>query len=958
MQLRAVFPSLILGSLMACVPERPADTAASQPVATAAATPSAKADPLEQMLDQSPPLALDPRIKKGKLENGLTYYILPNKRPEKRAQLWLAVNAGSVLEDDDQRGLAHFIEHMCFNGTRRFPKGELVDFLEKSGLRFGADLNAYTSFDETVYKMQVPTDKPEFVGRALSMLRDFADGVTFDPKEVEKERGVVLEEWRLRQGAGSRLHDKQETDVKNASRYLTHTPIGKPEIIKSAPRDTLVRYYRDWYRPDLMAVIAVGDFSPADVEAKLKSEFASLKGPAKERPRPVVPAVFSDKTTVNIETDPELPQARVSIIHRFPHRPQKSAKDFRRGLLERLFNTMLNARLDEVRRQPDAPFLSASSATTHPTRPSDVFQQTALVKEDGVQEGLAALYQEVLRVERHGFTASELERAKNATLRTAQLRVAEADKRDSALLIAQLVRNFTQEESMEGSAEELAMVQKFLPTFALDEVDKVGKGLGQGGRLITVSGPASMMTPTRDAVFATLKDVGARTIPAYEDSGPAAPVMTQIPTPGPVVKTANIAEVGVTEWTLRNGVRVVVKPTNFANDSIRVSAFSPGGTSLVSDADFDSARFASAAMAQGGLGQLDAVKLRKSLAGKVVSVTASISELSEAIAASTVTADLELMMQLIHLSFVAPRRDESAFQSWRAREIESFKNRRLSPEATFAEDMAVFASQNHLRRRPANADTFQRVDLDKAYAFYRDRFGDAGDFTFVFVGNVDLERLKPLVETYLGSLPSRGRKENWRDVKAVAPNGVQVKTVLKGSEPKSRVTLTFHGDESWSRDAENDIRTMAEIFRIRLREVLREDMGGVYGVSVSGVISRRPRQEFAVNVSFGCSPDNVDKLVKAIFEEAKTLQDKNVGDDYLTKVREIRRRTHETALKDNAYWLRELERAYVYGDDPRLTLSVDDLVAKMTADRVRAAAKKYLTPKQYLLGVLKPQTTR
>ena len=939
---------LFLMAASACGDATPPPSTPSSKASATASTPIAEEDK---------PVPLDPRIKHGKLENGLTYYVLPHQKPEKRAQIWLAVNTGSVLEDDDQRGLAHLTEHMAFNGTKRFPKGAIVDFVEKSGIRFGADLNAYTSFDETVYTLQVPTDKPELVEKGFQVLRDWAGDVSFEPDEVEKERGVVLEEWRLGRGAGMRLFDKTAPVIFFGSKYAERLPIGKPEIIKTASRDTLVRFYKDWYRPDLMAVIAVGDFQAADIEARIKSEFKDLPAAKNPRPRTTVPMPAHDKTLVTIETDPEQPATSVSLVTKMPHRPEKSARDYRRTVEERLFNMMLNARFDELRRQPNAPFLSAFSSASSMVRPADSFTQVATVKDDGVQAGFEALLEEVLRVERHGFTAGELDRAKAEVLRSYRQTVKEYDKRDSRNFAQELVRNFLVEELAPGPEAELAMVEKFLPTYSIAELNEVGKKLAGGSRVIRVTGPSNMVKPTAEAMLASNKTVAARNITPYDDGSAGVAIMEKIPQPVPVTKTKTVEGVDLTEWTLKNGVRVVVKPTNFANDEVKIVGFSPGGTSLVKDADYDTARFADTVVGLGGVGQLDATKLRKALAGKFAQVSTKISELSESVTANGSPQDLETIFQLVHLSFTAPRKDEAAFQAWKTRELENAKNRRLSPGIVFADDFTAFETNNHLRRRPVTVEAVNKVNLDRAMEIYKDRFGDAGDFTFVVVGNVKLDALKPLVETYLGSLPSKGRKETWKDVKVTWPEGTPTKTVVKGSEPKSSVIMAFHGAEKWSRDTENDMRMLGEILGIRLREVLREDMSGVYGVSARGDIARRPRPEYRFNVSFGCAPENVDKLEKAVFTEAKALEDKGIGDDYVAKVKALRKRAYETNLKDNGWWVRELERTYTYNDDPKLILDAQAMTDKISSDRVKAAAKKYLSNKSYVIGVLKPESS-
>ena len=931
---------------------------AVQPVVAPPPTPSASVAPSAAAAPEEP-LPLDARVRKGTLANGLSYYVLSHKKPEHRAQMWLAVNAGSVLEDDDQRGLAHFVEHMGFNGTTRFPKQALVDFLEKSGVSFGADLNAYTSFDETVYTLQVPTDQPALLDKSIDILRDWSDSMTFDPVEVDKERGVVLEEWRLGRGAGMRLFDKQAPVLFHGSKYAERITIGKPEIIQNAPRSALVRFYQDWYRPDLMAVVAVGDFTPDEVEAKIKAQFASVKPAVSPRPRPAVSVPSHEQRLITIETDPEATSTSVSITTKLPHRPLVTASDYRRVIAERLFNSMLNARLDELRRKPNAPFLMAGSRSGSFVRTADAFTQSATVKETGVQEGLGALLEELLRVERHGFTASELDRAKSETLRMFQQSVKQRDTEDGRELAREVVRNFLTQEAMPGAEAELALVTRFLPTYTLDELNGLGKSLAVGSHVLAVTGPATMTRPTEEALLATMKDVESRDIKPYDDAAPTVPLMADVPVAGPVVSTRTIPELGVTEWTLKNGVRVVVKPTDFKNDEVRMMAFAPGGTSLAPDADFESASYAGAVVGQGGLGPFDAPTLRKALAGKVASATAYLGELEDGVSASASPSDLDAMLQMVHLLFTAPRRDESAFAAWRDRELESARNRRLSPEATFSDDLRVFSTMNHRRRQPTTPEVIQKVSLDKAFAFYKDRFADASGFTFVFVGNLDLDRLKTLAETYLGSLPSTSatsRKETWRDVDLRRPHGVAKKTVARGSEPKSFVSLMFHGNEKWSRDADNDMAMLGEVLRIRLREVLREDMGGVYGVSASGVVTRRPKQQYVFTVGFGCAPDNIAKLEKAVWDEIKALQSGGIGEDYIAKVKQLRRRAHETSSRDNGYWLRELEQAYTFGDDPRRILEFDAMVDKVTSDRVRAAAKRYLTSTQYILGELRPAT--
>jgi zinc protease len=926
-----------------------ADPASTQAAAAAVAAGQAP-------VSQGPALPLDARVKRGVLPNGLTYYVLPHKKPEKRAQLWLAVNAGSILEDDDQQGLAHFLEHMGFNGTKRFPKQDIVNFVEKAGMRFGPHLNAYTSFDETVYMLQVPTDAPELMDKGFQVLRDWAGDVSLDSGEVEKERGVVLEEWRLGRGAGMRLFEKQGPVIFSGSKYAKRLPIGKPEIIKGAPRDTLARFYKDWYRPDLMAVIAVGDFDGAAVEKQIAAEFGSLPRPATPRPRALEQLPRHGETLVTIETDPEMPMTTVGILNKLPARPKRSEADYRRMLAEQLYHSMLNGRLDELRRKPDAPFVQAGSGTSGMVRSADVFSLQAVAKEGKVEAAAEALLEELARVERHGFTNTELDRAKKRLLRSARQAVTERDKQEARQFTAEIVRHFLQEETMPGPEGELVLTEKLLPSYTAAELSQLAKGWVSGAsRVVSIQGPDKMKKPEASQIQAIAQAVEKKDIKAYDDAQSAAPLLAAAPKPGKVVATRTVPEVGVTEWKLSNGAKVVIKPTNFKNDEFRISGFSPGGHSLVKDADYDSARFSGDIVQQAGLGPMDAVSLRKALSGKIVYVNSFVGELEEYVGAGGSPEDMQTAFELIYLAFTAPRKDEGSFKSWQQRETEQVRNRRLSPERVFQEDMQLFMSQNHRRRQPTTPEVVEKVSLERALAVYQDRFKEAGDFTFVIVGNVDLDKLRPLVETYLASLPARGRKERWRDINVKWPRGKQSKTVVKGTEPKSRVMLSFLGNETWSREKQDDMEMLSQVLQIRLRETLREEMGGVYGVGAGGGISRRPKQRYTFTVSFGCAPENVDKLKQKVLDEIAALQKNGIGEDYLDKVRQTRKRQHEINMKENGFWQSELEDAWRYGEDPKKIPEIDPWIARVSSDRVKAAARRYLHLDAYVQGTLNPE---
>jgi len=901
-------------------------------------------------------LPVDPDVRVGTLDNGLTYYIKQHRKPEQRAALWLAVNAGAVQEADDQRGLAHFVEHMAFNGTRRFEKMSIVNYLESIGMQFGPDVNAYTSFDETVYMLQLPTDTPKTLATGLDILFEWSSHVSFDPEEVEKERGVVLEEWRLGRGASERIFDKQFPLMFEGSKYAQRLPIGTREILKTAPVSRLVQFYRDWYRPDLMAVVAVGDFEPDAMEAMIKERFSALPRPAETAPAREEVAVPSHKgTLVSVETDPEMTDTSVQIINKMPHRPEVTKSDYRRFVRESLYHAMLNARFSEIGQRPDAPFMFAASFTDGWARASEQFTLQAWVKEGRVGDAIDVLVTEVERVRQHGFTQGEFDRARAETLRSYQNSVVEHEKTPSSDFAAEITRHFLEGEMMPGIAHELRIVEEVLPTFTLGELNELAQTANsEDDRVVLVGGPQKSTMPTEEAVLAAVDSASDKALTPYEDAASDRPLMASRPAPGTVTAEENVDAVGVTVWTLSNGARVVIKPTDFQNDSVSMTGFSPGGHSLAKDRDFQSARFAAPIAFAGGVGDHSRIQLERMMAGKIAVASPWIDELEEGVWGRSSVRDLETMLQLVHLYVTAPRKDADAFSAWKANQLEWVRNRDLDPERVFFDQVSKVASGNHRRRQPLTGKQLDEVSLDRAFDFYSDRFADAGDFTFVFVGNIDKPSLKPLVETYLASLPAAGRRETYRDIRVRQPRGTKKVVTRRGTEPKSFVYLVMQGQQKWSWEAEDDLDMLTEVLRIRLREVLREDMSGVYGVFSGGRLTRRPRPRFGYRIGFGCAPANVKSLKKAVFDVIAEVQRSGASDEVLGKIKEARRRSYETDAKENDWWLAGLARHYRYGTDPGRLLDNAARVDRVTSARVKAAARRYLKARSLVDAVLLP----
>ncbi len=939
---------LVVAALFACGPK-------SSPTPPGGGSQTTTVDP-GKPAPTGPELPFWPKVKKGVLPNGLTYYVLPHGKPEKRADLYLAVNAGAVQEDDDQQGLAHFVEHMLFNGTKRFPKQDIINYIESVGIKFGADLNARTAFDETVYQLQVPTDDPKLVDKGFDILRDWAADATFDPVEVDKERGVVMEELRLRLGLQMRLIDKLLPLIFTNSRYAKRFPIGKAEIIQKAPRDTAVRYYKDWYRPDLMAVIAVGDFDAAAIEKQIAAKFGDLPKADKPRQRPAAGVPAATGTRVAVLTDKELPATVVAVGNMVATRPKASAADHRRILIEQLYQLMINQRLESIGRKPDAPFAQANVLTPPFVREVELLVRFAIVKGDDTESALRSLFAEALRIEKHGFVQTELDRARAIAQRAADQAVVESATRDSKEFTEELVRNFLTGEYVVGPEVERDMTMKVLPTITLAELNAAAKNFGGAeNRVIAIIGPEGKPMPDQAKVLKIVDDVTKQTLEPWKDVTVTAKLMDEPAWPGTVAKETKNEKVGTTEWTLANGVRVIVKPTDFEKDAVVIRGSSPGGLNTASAKDYIHAAAADEIVSASGVGQLDADALGKALAGKRVAVGSEIDDTSESIEGSGSARDLETMLQLIHLRMTAPRKDEEAFNVWKTNTIDALKKQAASPDYEFGKRYQETLWQKHPRHKMPTPDDIKSVDLDKALAFYRERFANAADFTFVIVGVVELDKLKPLVEAYLGSLPGKGKKEKEVDNGAKRVGGVSKHAWNLGQEQnKATVQILIHGDEPWSRDKERDMFILSSVASVRLREVLREDLGGVYGVGAGGRLSRSPKQERTFFIGFGCAPDAVDKLINAAFAELDTIAKNGIAESYLDKVRQTFIRDREVSMRTNQYWLDWLGRSAWYGDDPALVLDPKPVLDRITVTNLKAAAKKYLDRKKMFQAVMLP----
>jgi zinc protease len=900
-------------------------------------------------------LPRDSSVLVGRLSNGLTYYVRANAEPHHRAELRLVVNAGSVLEDDDQRGLAHVVEHMAFNGTRRFAAHQLVDFLESVGLRFGPDVNAYTGFDETVYMLSLPTDTAGVLERGLDILEDWATGISFDTAEVRRERGVVVEEWRLGRGAGARIRDRQFPVLFAGSRYAARLPIGDPDVVRRAPLDAIRRFYRDWYRPDLISVVAVGDFDPRRMEALIRARFARLEPAREPRPRRLYEVAGHGGTRYSVVTDREATGSAVDVIRTVPSRPKRSRADYRRGIAEALYGSMLDHRLSDLSDRPNAPFLNVGSFRGSLLRTVDAYYLSAQVPDGTAEKAVGALLTEARRASRHGFTQAELERSKAELLRQWEQIYAERSRETSSDFAGRYVGHYLYGGSLLSTAAEYALNRELVPRITLGQVNRIARAaLGESDRAILVTAPDTSVVPTEPRLAAVSDSVRRLRLSAYVDTTSGEPLLDRVPAPGRVVSTRALPEIGVTEWRLSNGIRVVMKPTDFRRDEIMLAGRSPGGTSLLPDAQLRDGQTAATAVSVGGVGRLSVIDLQRRLVGKAVSVGTSLGDLDETVSGFSSARDAETMFQLVYLYITQPRRDTMAWKAYLQRGRALLRDRGASPEGVFGDTLTAALAQHHPRVGRFSAATFDSLDLDRSLAVYRERFADAGDFTFYLVGSFNPDSVRPFVETYLGGLPSQGRRESFRDVGIRPPPGVVQDTVRRGVEPKSQTAIVFSGPLQFERREVALLRTLADVLELRLRERLREELSGTYSVSVSGGAERFPVPEYRVAIQFGAAPERLAELSRVVFTEIDTLKQGGPSELEMQKVREAQRREREVSLRDNSWWLSSLMSYDLYGWDPR-QLVQPSLIQSLSSEEVRAAAGRYLNPGRYVQVSLYPE---
>lgn len=902
-------------------------------------------------------LPLDPAVRVGHLPNGLTYYIRRNATPAHQAKLVLANKAGSLLEENDQRGLAHFLEHLAFNGTRDYPKQELISYLQRAGVRFGADLNAYTTQTETVFELPLPTDQPGLLQQGVNILANWAGRLTLAPAEMEQERNIILEEARTRGlNANERVRRQLAPALLNRARTSEREAIGLEQVVRTAPLARLQQFYHDWYRPDLQAVVAVGDFDPDQVEAYIKQYFGDLQNPSPERPLPSYPVPSRPGTEVVLVTDPELATTRLTSVVRQPALPAGTVAEYTAGLDRQLVGYVVQQRLAELSRQPRPPFQSASASYASLTDNTDALgMQVTVARPAEAPAAVAALLSEVLRP----LSAAETTRAKTALRSSFDALWQERDKHASDSYAREYVQLFLHHTPAPGLATERDLALAHLATVTPAQLSALAAGFVRpDNRALLLQAPRTDQAQLPDAVTLTAwfqppaslaADAAADT--ATTDAAP----LVAVPAGGRIVRERRQPAVGATELQLSNGVRVVLKPTALQNNEILLGSYAFGGTSRASDADFTSAAMSVPLVLNSGAGTWPARRLRERLTGHDVAVVPALGELSQGLQGRSSPAELETALQLIYLYCTQPRHDSLAWAAIRNSTLANLAARSPEPGRVFLDTVAAVLSGGSFRRQVPTAARVQAASQAVAAAYYNARFGNAAGFTFVLVGNLDSATVRPLLARYLGALPALpGRPGTYRNLHIAPPAGPLTKVVRLGHDDKATVRLVFQGKYQYSARHNMTLRVLEDLLELRLLARLREQEGGVYTPSVQASASKLPTGRYSCTILFNCAPANVDKLVAATLDEIQTLATRGPAPDDLAKVLAEQRADLARQGSTNAYWLGYLLGQYQNNEPLAARLAQPSLLASITPADARRAGRRYLAARHLLRFELLP----
>lgn len=907
-------------------------------------------------------LPVDPDVIIGTLDNGMKYYIRSNSEPKNRARFGIAMNVGSILEDDDQRGFAHFCEHMCFNGTKNFPDKGIIEYFEKIGMKFGREINAYTSFDKTVYELTLPTDNEEYLAKGLLTLHDWASANTDSDKEIDAERGVINEERRGRLNASGRIRRQWFPVVLFDSKYNSRFPIGTEEIIMNGKPEALRRFRKDWYRPDLQALVLVGDFDAQNMEKKVKELFSEIPKQENARKRYYAEIPDHNATFVVNCTDPEQTSTSASVMYKYDYQIMKTKGDYRNSIIKNLYNSMLNKRFSIMAQDPETPFMSAGVSNSRLIGKKSAFQVSVSAKNGKLKESLTAALRENERALQFGFTADEIKRTKNSMKKGWENYMKELKNRSSSSFYNSYINNYSMTESPIPSAEDQYELFKiFIEDITPEEIQTVGKKYTtETNRVIMIIAPEKDKDklPTQAETLTILDDSKKEKIEAYKEEKIADRLMKKKPKKGKI-KSEKVLDVfggNVTELVLSNGIKVYLKPTDFKDNQIIMSAYSYGGTSLYKNEDLLSAQWASGLINSSGLGEFDAIQLGKYLSDKSANVGPRISGMSEGFSGSSSIKDFETMLQMLHMYFTSPREDKKKFGVMVEKSRLRLENKGLNPMSEWRDTMTVVASNYHPRVKPMSVERLKELDFEKIHKIYNERFENPSDFTFFFVGNIDIKKTKKLLARYLGGLKGNpDKKESWFDHKIRPPKGITKRVTYGSKENKAIVVFKFEGDMKYTLKNRLTMNALGKALSHELLMNIREKLGGVYSIGARPSISHYPEEIGGISVSFVTNPERVDELSKAVFAEIKKMQTDGVNSEYFKKVIKQIKRSRETSVRKNGYWLGTMKSYSFNNTDFKEYDTYNDVLESVTNEDIKKLANQVIDFNQYMNFIFMPK---
>lgn len=898
----------------------------------------------------------------GKLSNGMTYYIRKNVKPEKKVELRLAVNTGSVLENDEQRGLAHFMEHMGFNGSKNFPKNELVNYLQSVGVKFGADLNAYTSFDETVYILPIPSDNPEVLEKGFTVMEDWAFNNLLDKEEIEKERGVVLEESRLSKGSGERMRRQYFPRLFNGSIYAERLPIGNDSILKSFTYETLQAFYKQWYRPNLMALIVVGDIDPAVAEQKIKDHFGKFTNPPDAKPRPSIISIKDRiKPEAMVLTDEEATNTILQVYNFIrPKQKVRTWGDYRTKVVEELMTTLINQRMQELTQKENPPFMYAYTGHSSFLRGYESFISFAVLGNSPAKGAVDALVAETERARQFGFLPAELERAKKQLLNNAERAYNERNKSESGNLVWSYVYNFLENEPIPGPENRYLFLKQVAPGITVKEINDLTRQMpANKNAFALVTAPASMKDklPSNKGLLENMIAATRQKVTPYKEKAIAAKLFDKEPVPGKIVSETKNEKLGTINLSLSNGITVTLRPTNFKNDEILMDAWRWGGFHKFNLADKENARQAAIIVSQMGIKDLSPTDLQKFLSGKSLSVHPYINNHEEGIEGNSSVIDFETFLQLTHLYFTQPRKDETLYNSYVSKQKGSVQFLKQNPGLYYQDTLSKILYNNNPWQNsiPSESD-YNQLSLEKSLSIYKQLYSNAYGMHFSFVGNIEPNKIKPLLEKYLGSLPTSAKENAFKDNNIRPVKGVVNAAIKKGKDAKSTISLVFTGETEYTPEESLALKALLEVMNFKVIEKLREEMGGIYGGGFYGGINRRPYTHYSITASLPCGPENVEKLTAGLMDIIKAAQ-QSIDQKDLDKVKENWRKQNAVNLQSNSYWLRKLSGDWIDRNDPEEILLFAERIERITPADVQKAAQKYINLNNYVKAVLYPENS-